>query len=312
MKYQDYYKILGIARDASQEDIKKAYRRLARKYHPDVSKEAKAEERFKEVGEAYEVLKDPAKRAAYDRLGRHKPGQEFQPPPDWSREFTFDDPNTGGFAGGDFSDFFSQMFGMGRGAGRSAGMAGQDFEATAQLDLEEAYRGTETELQLGIPQHKADGSVRRVTKTLRIRVPQGVTDGQKLRVRGKGGAGINGGPNGDLYLHIELKPHRLFKPSGHDLYLEVPITPWEAALGASIEIPTLEGNVRMKIQPGCRTGQKLRLVGKGLPKPHDAHGDLYAVLQVVVPERLSETDKALYKELAKTSHFNPREHFPSG
>ncbi len=313
MQYKDYYKTLGVGRDATPEAIKKAYRLLARKYHPDVSKEANAEEKFKEVAEAYEVLKDAEKRAAYDQLGAYQPGQDFHPPPDWEQHFGpghFHFSSRGG--GGDFSDFFSGLFGMGMGGGRSGGgfaMQGQDFEVQVAVSLEDALHGTEATLQLNIPEMGEGGALTRVPKTVKVRIPKGVTDGHKLRVPGKGGKGMGGAPDGDLYLHIQLKPHPLFKPSGHDLYLEVPVAPWEAALGATVEVPTLEGRARIKIPPGARPGQKLRLTGKGLPKHGHGSGDLYAVVQVVTPDHPSDQEKALFEELAKVSSFNPRRHF---
>ena len=297
MKYKDYYKVLGVERGASDEEIKKAYRKLARKYHPDVSKEPNAKERFQEVAEAYETLKDKEKRAAYDSLGSFRPGQDFRPPPDWYERF-----GRGGDAGEDFdlSDLFESMgFGRGRGfrARGNVPIRGEDYEVTVRLGLDEAYRGTEREFQLG-------------GRTIRTRIPRGAADGQRLRLRGKGGPGINGGPAGDLYLRIELEPHPLFRASGHDLDLELPVAPWEAALGAQIEIPTLDGRVAMKIPAGSKAGQKLRLAGKGLPKPGGGAGDLYAVLTVAVPPALSEREKKLYEELREVSRFNPRGRFP--
>ena len=319
MKYKDYYQILGVPRSATEEDVKKAYRKLARKYHPDVSKEANAEERFKEIGEAYEVLKDKDKRAAYDRLGTHRPGEDFRPPPDWAEQFTRGF-GAGGFGGGyaeevDLSDLFGDLFGGTRrarsrpGAGPGFAIPGQDYEAIVHLSLEEAARGTEVSLDLNVPAYDEEGMPRRAPKTVKVRIPKGVTDGQKLRVPGKGGPGVNGGPPGALYLDIKLRPHPLFQPSGHDLYLEVPITPWEATLGTSIEVPTLDGKVRLKIAAGARAGQKLRLGGKGLPKPNGGHGDIYAVLQIVTPSAISAREQALYEELGKISSFNPRAHF---
>ena len=308
MKYKDYYKILGVERGAADEEIKKAYRRLARKYHPDVSKEANAKEKFQEVAEAYETLRDREKRAAYDSLGSHRPGQDFRPPPDW-----FDRFGSGG-AGGmrddlrdvDLSDLFESMgiFGRagvrGRGPGRGMQFPGEDYEVTVRLGLEEAARGAERELRLN-------------GRAIRARIPRGATDGQRLRLAGKGGAGANGGSPGDLYLHIVLEPHPLFRPSvgneGHDLEIEIPLAPWEAALGAQIEVPTLDSAVNMKVPPGVKGGQKLRLAGKGLPKPGGGAGDLYAVLNVVVPQALSEREKKLYEELRAASKFDPRSRF---
>ncbi|HUQ25644.1 MAG TPA: DnaJ C-terminal domain-containing protein [Burkholderiales bacterium] len=305
MKYKDYYKVLGVERGAGDEDIKKAYRKLARKYHPDVSKEANAKEKFQEVAEAYETLRDKEKRAAYDSLGNHRPGQDFRPPPDW-----FDRFGSGG-AGGmrddlrdvNLSDLFESMGIFGRagvrgrgGQGRGMQFPGEDYEVTVRLGLDEAARGAERELRL-------DG------RTIRSRIPRGAIDGQRLRLAGKGSAGANGGPPGDLYLHIVLEPHPLFRPSGHDLEIEIPLAPWEAALGAQIEVPTLEGAVSMKVPAGVKSGQKLRLAGKGLPKPGGGAGDLYAALNIVVPATPSERERALYEELRSTSKFDPRSRF---
>ncbi|MBI3897989.1 MAG: DnaJ domain-containing protein [Gammaproteobacteria bacterium] len=320
MKYKDYYQILDVARDASEDDIKKAYRRLARKYHPDVSKEKNAEERFKEIGEAYEVLKDAEKRAAYDRLGRHRPGEDFRPSPDWAEQFSQGHGGrSAGSSGGsdsfsdelDLSDLFGGIFGARndpRRRGRGGPMPGQDFEVDVQIPLEDALRGTEVNLDLSVTEYD-NGMPRRTPKTVTVRIPKGVSDRQKLRVPGKGGPGVNGGPAGALYLNISLRPHPLFKPSGHDLYLEVPLTPPEAALGASIEVPTLSGKVRLKIAAGAHSGQKLRLAGQGLPKPGGGSGDLYAVVQIAAPESLTPRERALYEELQQLSTFNPRRHF---
>ncbi len=311
MQYKDYYRVLGVRRGAGQEEIKKAYRLLARKYHPDVSKEPDAEEKFKEAAEAYEVLKDPKKRAAYDQLGSWQPGQEFRPPPDWEKQFREFEFDLGGTRRGDFSDFFSELFGLGRAAGRGGRFAarGQDLEAGVELTLEESLHGREAELQLALMEFDAQGRARRVPLSVRVRIPRGASDGQRLRVPGKGSPGSGGAPDGDLYLNIRLKPHPLFRPAGHDLYLELPVAPWEAALGTTLEVPTLEGRARIKVPAGSRSGQKLRLAGKGLPRPGGGAGDFYCVLQVAAPGSLSERERALYEELARISRFNPREHF---
>ncbi len=312
MQYKDYYKILGVEKSASPEEIKKAYRLLARKYHPDVSKEANAEEKFKEVAEAHEVLKDPEKRAAYDQLGTYQPGQDFRPPPDWEQHFGPGHFHFSSHGGGDFSDFFSELFGMGHRGARAGGgfaMHGQDVEVQVPVSLEESLHGTEINLQLAVVEMGEGGAPQRVPKTIKVRIPKGVTDGHRLRVPGKGGKGMGGAPDGDLYLVVALKPHALFKPNGHDLYLEVPVSPWEAALGAAVEVPTLEGRARIKIPAGARSGQKLRLSGKGLPKHGHGAGDLYAVVQVVTPSQPTEKEKALFEELARVSDFNPRRHF---
>ncbi len=314
MKYKDYYATLGVPRDASQDDIKKAYRKLARKYHPDVSKEKDAEERFKEINEAHQTLSEPEKRAAYDQLGQYRPGEDVRPPPGWGRQFRYEEGNLDDFI--DLGDLF-ERFGGGGGFGRSAGarggpgrfaMRGQDYEVTALLTLEEVYRGAEVSLDLSAPELAPDGSIRRVPKTIRIRVPKGATDGQRLRVPGKGGPGSNGGPPGDLYLNIVLRPHPLYKASDYDLTLDFPVTPSEAVLGAEIEVPTLDGRVKLTIRPGSRAGQKLRLTGKGLPKPKGGHGDLYCVLEIVTPTVPSDREKQLYEELGRVSTFNPRGH----
>ena len=308
MKYKDYYAVLGVERDASAEDIKKTYRRLARKYHPDVSKEPGAEEKFKEVAEAYETLKDAEKRAAYDQLGRYQAGQEFRPPPDWETHFApgFDESL-------DLGDLFAHLAG-GSGArhrrrGSGFAMAGEDYEVTAHISLEDALRGSELNLDLAAPELQADGQLRRTHKTVRVRVPKGATDGQRLRVPGKGGPGANGGPPGDLYLNIALHPHPLYRVSGHDLYLDLPVTPSEAVIGAQVEVPTPEGRVAVTVKPGSKAGQKLRIAGRGLPRPHGGSGDLYCIISIVTPGMPSEREKALYRELAEASHFNPRGHF---
>jgi curved DNA-binding protein len=295
MKYKDYYKILGLQRGASEDEVKKAYRKLARKYHPDVSKEANAKERFQEVSEAYETLRDKEKRAAYDSLGSFRPGQDFRPPPDWFDRFGAG--RTEDLRGVDLSELFESMGIFGRAGRRSRGaFPGEDYEVAVRLTLEEAFRGAERSVQL-------DG------RSFTARIPRGATDGQRLRLRGKGGPGVNGGPAGDLYLQIALEPHPLYRASGHDLEIEVPLAPWEAALGAQVEVPTLEGRVTMKVPAGSRTGQKLRLAGKGLPKPGGGAGDLYAALTIAVPATLTEREKALYEELRQSSRFDPRARF---
>jgi curved DNA-binding protein len=317
MKYKDYYKILGVAREASAEDIKKAYRRLARKYHPDVSKEAGAEEKFKEVGEAYETLKDPEKRAAYDELGSYKAGQEFRPPPEWERHFhTQFDPGTADFEDLDLADLFAGLSGI-RGRSRGAGrvdipIPGQDYEMTAQLTLEQAAQGTEVDVNLSMLEHDERGAPRRGTRSFKVRIAKGATSGQRLRVPGKGGKGLNGGRDGDLYLNIVLAPHALFRPDGHDLYLDLPLTPSEAVLGATVEVPTLSGSVNLKVPPGTQAGQKLRLARRGLPKPGGGEGDLYAIVQIAVPPSPNERERGLYTELAGASVFDPRAHFARG
>jgi curved DNA-binding protein len=311
MQYKDYYKSLGLARGASDEDIKKAYRRLARKYHPDVSKEKDAEARFKEIAEAYETLKDPQKRAAYDGLGAHRSGEQFRPPPDWFDRFHVH--GAGDPGGIDLADLFASFGGLGgmRGMGGARGFQGfggrgsrqrrggasrgQDLEAQVALALQDAARGTETTLQIG-------------GQPVRVRIPRGTTDGQRLRLRGKGGPGAGGGPAGDLYLTVALRPHPRFRADGHDLRIEVPLAPWEAALGATVEIPTLDSRVTLKIPPGSKSGQRLRLTGLGLPKPAGGAGDLYAELIIALPGTLSARERELYEQLREASQSDPRAH----
>ncbi len=309
MKYKDYYAILGVERNADEAAIKKAYRKLAHKYHPDVSKDPQGEAKFKEIAEAYATLKDPEKRAAYDQLGSYKPGQDFRPPPDWGRQFggsqySFEDI--------DLSDLFEQFAGRGRGAGGRRGrmpISGEDYEVTAHISLEDTYRGTTVDLELSVPEFDENGLMRRVPRSFKARIPKGATDGQRLRLRGKGGKGINGGPDGDLYLNIALHPHPLFRASGHDLYLDLPLAPWEAVLGATVQVPTLGGPVQLKVPPGTQAGQKLRLANRGLPKPHEGAGDLYAIVQIVVPGVVSDKERSLLQQLAASATFNPRRHF---
>ncbi|HVY05607.1 MAG TPA: DnaJ C-terminal domain-containing protein [Burkholderiales bacterium] len=316
MKYKDYYEILGVARDGSDADIKKAYRKLAQKYHPDVSKEKDAEAKFKDIGEAYQTLKDPEKKAAYDNLGSHRPGEDFQPPPDWGQQFRHDG-GAGGFSFEDIdlSDLFANLGAGGFRAGGRGGkfpIPGQDYEVEAPITIEDAFRGAELDLNLSVPEYDEQGRMRRVPLTFKARIPKGVTDGERLRLPGKGGKGVNGGPDGNLFLTIRLQPHRVFRADGHDLYLDLPIAPWEAALGASVEVPTLAGPVRLKVPAGTNTGQKLRLGKRGLPKRKEGEGDLFAIVQIVVPPASSEREQALYRDLAAASNFNPREAFATG
>ncbi|MBV8801461.1 MAG: DnaJ domain-containing protein [Gammaproteobacteria bacterium] len=314
MEYKDYYKILGVPRTASEDEIKRAYRKLARKYHPDVSKEPNAEEQFKAVQESYEVLKDKKKREAYDQLGSNwKNGQDFRPPPNW-QGFDFQ----GGFEQedmGNFSDFFANIFGGGAARGRQGGFhraqqrpfqqRGQDQHAKIVITLEEAFRGGSKNIHLQVPEKDANGQTHYVTKTLKITVPSGTLPGQQLRLAKQGMPGINGGLPGDLFLEIDIAPHRLFTLQGHDVYLTVPVTPWEAALGTKINIPTLGGAVDLKITAGAQAGQKLRLKGRGLPaKPQS--GDQYILLQIVTPPAKTDADKALYEKMAQEMPLNPR------
>jgi curved DNA-binding protein len=307
MKYKDYYAILGVERAASEADIKKAYRRLAHKYHPDVSKEAGAEERFKEVAEAYQTLKDKEKRAAYDQLGPHSEGQDFQPPPDWRRQWQPSSSAEENFSSEDLD--LSSLFEHLRSARGRMSIPGQDFEVAVPISIEQAYSGTELDLDLEMPEYDAQGRVHRTPHAFKARVPKGATDGQRLRVPGKGGRGVNGGRNGDLYLNISLRPHPYYRATGHDLYLDLPLAPWEAVLGTSIEVPTPGGPVMLKIPAGTQAARQLRLPARGLPKPRSGQGDLYAVVQIVVPGSASERERAMYRELSENSAFDPRAHF---
>ena len=311
MKYKDYYAVLGVPRDADLEQIKKAYRKLARQFHPDVSKEPNAEAQFKEAGEAYATLKDADKRAAYDQLGKQPEGQEFSPPPQWRQEFGGGYGNGSGHGGGasfediDLSDLFAAM-----GRGHSGGprepmpMPGRDYENTVKISLEDAHHGRTLNLEL------ADGNT---TRSLEVIIPPGVREGQKLRLRGKGGKGRNGGADGDIYLHIALLPHPVFRADGHDLYFDLVLTPWEAALGAEVQVQTLDEPVLLTVPAGTRSGRKLRLRGRGLTHANKGadgvkgRGDLYALIHIDIPATLTDRERELYQELAKLSHFNPRE-----
>ena len=312
MKYKDYYAALGVARTATADEIKKAYRKLARKYHPDVSKEAGAEEKFKEVAEAYETLKDPEKRAAYDELGRHAPGEQVRPPPGWQQSFGEQPPGASSFSFDDvdLADLFAGIAGRGRGGARRPDMPlpGQDFEAAVRVSFDQAYKGTEIELDMAVPEPDENGFLRRVPRKIRVRIPKGVTDGQKLRVPGKGGKGANGARDGDLYLDIEVQSHPLYRAEALDLYMDLPLAPWEAVLGASVDVPTPAGRVTLKVPPGTHAGQKLRLSGRGLSRPDGTSGHLYAVAQIVVPTVVDERQRELFTQLKDASAFNPRAH----
>jgi curved DNA-binding protein len=292
---------MGVARDASADDIKRAYRKLARKYHPDVSKEKDAEERFKELGEAYEVLRDPEKRAAYDALGTRKPGEEFRPPPDWQfdRGFEGDD--------GIHSAFFEQLFGGlgGRGHGASFRTRGFDTEGQIEITLEEAFGGTERRLQLQRVALDAQGRGQPTTQQITVRVPPGAVDGQRIRVPSQGQPGIGSAPAGDLFLEVKLLSHGWFRTEGRDILLDLPVTPWEAALGETVRVPTLGGRVDLKIPKGSQTDRQLRLRGRGLPG--NPPGDQLVVLKIMTPPAQTPADEALYRQMAATLPANPRQ-----
>jgi curved DNA-binding protein len=322
MEYQDYYKILGVARTATGDEVKKSYRRLAHKYHPDVSKEENAEAKFKEVQEAYEVLKDPEKRAAYDQLGSGwKSGQQFRPPPDWGSGFEFRGGRPGGMGGEDlfeaegFSDFFSTLFGAGGPFAGAAGMQGgmhggaqrrtavRDHHARIDIDLKEAYEGATRTFEFKRPESGVSGTVELHPHKVRVTIPAGVLEGQMLRLAGQGESG--GGRAGDLYLEVHIKPHPLFQVDGRDVTLTLPLAPWEAALGASVKVPTLGGTVEMQIPAGAQSGQKMRLRGRGMPGPSGA-GDQYVQFKVVLPPADQPGARKLYEEMRKKLDFDPR------
>lgn len=310
MKFRDYYAVLGVPRDAGPDDIKRAWRRQARKYHPDVSREPDAELRMKELNEAFEVLSDPDKRAAYDGLGqRHHAGEEFQPPPDWEASFDFSGAQEDRFGPGDFSEFFETLFGAGRGMpGRRGGfdLRGEDQHATIEIELEDSFHGTTRELALRTPQADARGRVRMHDRVLQVAIPRGVREGQQIRLAGQGAPAPSGGAPGDLYLQVRFRPHRLYRADGADLYLDLPVAPWEAALGASVRVPTPSGTVELKVPPHSASGRRLRLPGRGLPGR--VPGDLYAVLQVVLPRADTPRARAVYETMARELACNPRAH----
>lgn len=308
MEFKDYYQILGVEKTAPADEIKKAYRKLARKYHPDVSKEPDAERRMKEVNEANAVLSDPEKRAAYDQLGsRWQMGQDFQPPPGWDAGFEFSGDGAHGGQAADFSDFFASLFGR---AGRDGGtgdyqMRGGDHHARILIDLADAYHGSTRMITLRAAKLDSSGRVVTEERTLNVQIPKGVKEGQHVRLAGQGSPGLGGGPAGDLYLEVHFSPDPRYRVQGRDVYETVPVAPWEATLGASIEVPTPSGNVQVKVPAGSQAGRKLRLKGRGIPG--SPPGDLYLVLEVVLPP--ADTDKArqIYQTMARELAFNPRQ-----
>jgi curved DNA-binding protein len=303
--YKDYYQTLGVEKTASQADIKKAYRKLVRQYHPDVSKHKDADAKTKELNEAYDVLGDAEKRAAYDELGRSPRSAQggFQPPPDWGTQFDFN--------GAEGNDFFNDLFAhVGRGSragGAGAGFraAGEDIHASITVDLRDIYQGAARTISLRVPQHDAQGRTVMQDKTLSVNIPKGVTPGQQLRLSGQGHAGLGGGAAGDLYLEIGLNADPRYRVEGTNVYEDVPVTPWEAALGASISVPTPSGTVEVTVPPGLQSGRKLRLKGRGIPAAQP--GDLYLMLNVVLPPAASPRARELYEAMARDLAFNPRE-----
>ncbi len=310
MEFKDYYKVMGVARDATEAQIKQAYRKLARKYHPDVSKEPDAEARFKDVGEAYEVLRSAEKRAAYDRLGSGpRPGEQFQPPPDWGSGFEFSGAGPGaGEGSADYSDFFESLFGgAGAGAGRRTRREngrGEDHHAKVILDLEATLNGGARTFTLRVPEIDAEGRLVAKERVLNVQVPKGILPGQTIRLAGQGAPSHGDGTAGDLYIEVDFDPHARYRIDGRDLYLDLPVAPWEAALGASVKTPTPTGTVELKIPAGAHAGSKLRLKGRGIPA--SPPGDFYVVLQIALPAASDEKAKAAYRAMADAMPFNPR------
>ncbi|MFZ0927737.1 MAG: J domain-containing protein [Syntrophobacteraceae bacterium] len=325
VKYRDYYEILGIKRGVGQDEVQRAYRKLARKYHPDVNKASNAEEKFKEINEAYEVLKDPEKRKMYDQLGPDwRSGQEFRPPPGWETRFDFgrggahqSEFQWGGTGG--FSDFFESLFGGsgfrqarggtapgGFGQGAVWRQAGADQETTIRISLEEAFRGGTKPIILQSQVINPKGQLEVQERRYDVKIPAGILPGQRVRLTGQGAEGTGGGPRGDLYLKVEIEPHPVFTLKERGLYMEAPVSPWEAVLGSEVRLVTLSGNIDLKIPPGTQSGQKLRLRGKGMPNPKGTPGDLYVTVVVKVPTHPSDKERELFEELRKNSEFNPR------
>jgi curved DNA-binding protein len=306
VEFKDYYTVMGVARDATDAQIKQAYRKLARKYHPDVSKEKDAEARFKEVGEAYEVLKSPEKRAAYDQLGQdYRPGQDFKPPPNWDSGFEFSGAGQGDAA---YSDFFDALFGAqarsGRGRSHAHPGRGEDHHAKVLLDLQASLNGGTRSFTLRMPEIDAEGRLVSKERALNVQVPKGILAGQQIRLAGQGASAHGDGTPGDLYIEVEFQPDPVYRVDGRDLYLELPVAPWEAALGATVKTPTPGGNVELKIPPGSHAGTKLRLKGRGIPAAQP--GDFFVVLQIALPPANGEKAKAAYAALAAAGAFNPR------
>ena len=309
MEFKDYYKILGVDADADDKSIKAAYRKLARKYHPDVSSEEDAEHKFKEVSEAYEVLRDKEKRAEYDVARQYGGARGFEPPPGWQ----------GGAAGsgfqgdfqGGFSDFFEEVFGQ-AGHGSRQGYSrqhftrrGEDIELSLAIFLEDAFKGESRTISYEVPSFDERGRLTREARTLKVKIPAGVTEGERIRLKGQGASVIGDAPAGDLYLHIRFAPHPLYLVEGSDLTITVPVAPWEAALGCKLTVPTLEGDISLTVPANSQNGKRMRVRGKGLGRA-DKRGDLYVVLRVTMPESASQQEQTLWQQLAAASNFDPR------
>jgi curved DNA-binding protein len=312
MDFKDYYKILGVEPTADEKVIKTAYRKLARKYHPDVSKEAGAEEKFKEASEAYEVLSSAEKRAEYDEIRKYgQQGRPFQAPPGWQSRAGAAGNGFGDQANGDFSDFFSSIFGgraqAGGGRTQSRGRRGQDVDMELPIFLEESLSNESKQVSFRVPQQSANGQrMADITKTLNVKIPAGVSDGERIRLKGQGAPGVGGGENGDLYLTIRFAPHPKFDVEGHDLIITVPLAPWEAALGTKIAVPTLTGKINLTIRPDSQSGQRLRIKGNGLLDKQGQRGDLYAQLKIVMPKAADEATRKLWQTLSEKAAFDPR------
>ena len=312
MQFKDYYQTLGVTRDVTADDLKKAFRKLARKYHPDVSKEADAELHMKEVNEAYAVLSDPEKRAAYDQLGRsYQPGQDFRPPPDWDAGFEFSGQGFSPHEAADFSDFFAELFGRMGGAHAGARHTragfraqGEDHHAKVLLDLEDAFSGATRQIALRVPQMDARGRVHLTNRTLNVKIPKGVRAGQVIRLAGQGAPGMGGAPAGDLLLEVQFKPHPRFRTEGRDLHLTLPVAPWEAALGAIVAVDLPHGSVKVRIPEGAQSGRQLRVRGHGLPG--QPPGDLLLDIQVVLPPATTPKGREMYETMARELAFDPR------
>lgn len=311
VNYQEYYQTLGVEKNASQAEIQRAYRKLARKYHPDINKSGSAEEKFKQINEAYEVLGDPEKRRKYDQIGTSwNEGFEFQGEPGGDNlhfSFRSDDP-------GQFSDFFQNLFGGGWDNFRSAGMGegsrrlrGEDHQATVEISLKDAFQGAKKTVELERVEFDSSGRPGRIRKRYDVSIPRGVTDGSLIRLAGQGGAGSGGGPEGDLYLKVRILPDPDFTIREHDLVTSVDITPWEAALGAKIQVATVDGRISMTVPAGTQSGQAFRLRGKGMPVSGGESGDLLVNVRIVVPSHLSASEKHLFEELSRESRFTPRQ-----
>lgn len=309
MEFKDYYKILGVDADADDKTIKAAYRKLARKYHPDVSSEEDAEHQFKEVSEAYEVLRDKEKRAEYDVARQYGGARGFEPPPGWQGGRA-DSGFQGDFQGG-FSDFFEEVFGQ-AGHGSRQGYSrqhftrrGEDIELALAIFLEDAFKGESRTISYEVPSFDERGRLTREARTLKVKIPAGVTEGERIRLKGQGAPGIGDAPAGDLYLHIRFAPHPLYLVEGSNLTVTVPVAPWEAALGCKLTVPTLEGEISLTVPANSQNGKRMRVRGRGLGRA-DKRGDLYVVLRVIMPDSANQEEQALWRQLAATSGFDPR------